>query len=86
MKKVYDKIVDKGAEAGGLKSKIFFWALSLVENYDPNKPKSLKHIIADKIVFKNGEGLGGNIATLVSGSAALSQRLNRIFKERESRF
>jgi long-chain acyl-CoA synthetase len=81
IEKVYDKIVDKGAEAGGLKSKIFFWALSLVENYDPNKPKSLKHIIADKIVFKKWrEGLGGNIATLVSGSAALSQRLNRIFQ------
>jgi long-chain acyl-CoA synthetase len=81
IEKVYDKIVDKGAEAGGLKSKIFFWALSLVENYDPKKPKSLKHIIADKIVFKKWrEGLGGNIATLVSGSAALSQRLNRIFQ------
>ena len=58
-RQVYDKIVDKGAEAGGLKSKIFFWALSLIENYDPKKPKSLKHKIADKIVFKKWrEGLG----------------------------
>ena len=81
VEKVYDKIVDKGAEAGGLKSKIFFWALSLIENYDPKKPKSLKHKIADKIVFKKWrEGLGGNIAALVSGSAALSQRLNRVFQ------
>ena len=80
VEKVYDKIVDKGAAAGGLKAKIFFWALSLVENYDPNKPKSLKLKIADKIVFKKWrEGLGGNLAALVSGSAALSQRLNRIF-------
>jgi long-chain acyl-CoA synthetase len=81
VEKVYDKIVDKGAAAGGLKSKIFFWALSLIENYDPNKPKSFKHKIADKLVFKKWrEGLGGNMATLVSGSAALSQRLNRVFQ------
>lgn len=81
IEKVYDKIVDKGAAAGGLKSKIFFWALSLVENYDPKKPKSFQHKIADKLVFKKWrEGLGGNIAGLVSGSAALSQRLNRIFQ------
>ena len=81
VEKVYDKIVDKGAAAGGLKSKIFFWALSLIENYDPRKPKSFKHKIADKLVFKKWrEGLGGNIQTLVSGSAALSQRLNRIFQ------
>ena len=81
IEKVYDKIVDKGAAAGGLKSKIFFWALSLIENYDPKKPKSFKHKIADKLVFKKWrEGLGGNIAGLVSGSAALSQRLNTIFQ------
>ena len=72
VEKVYDKIVDKGAAAGGLKTKIFYWALSLLENYDMKKPKSLKHRIADKLVFsKWREGLGGNMITLVSGSALL---------------
>ena len=80
VEKVYDKIVDKGAAAGGLKTKIFYWALSLLENYDMKKPKSLKHRIADKLVFsKWREGLGGNMITLVSGSAALSTKLNRSF-------
>ena len=80
VEKVYDKIVDKGAAAGGLKTKIFYWALSLLEHYDIKKPKSLKHRIADKLVFsKWREGLGGNMITLVSGSAALSSKLNRSF-------
>lgn len=80
VEKVYDKIVDKGTSAGGLKAKIFFWALSLVEDYDPRKPKSFALKIADKIVFKKWrEGLGGNLVALVSGSAALSKRLNRVF-------
>lgn len=80
VEKVYDKIVDKGTSAGGLKAKIFFWALSLVEDYDPKKPKSFALKIADKIVFKKWrEGLGGNMVALVSGSAALSKRLNRVF-------
>ena len=40
----------------------------------------MAHIIADKLVFsKWREGLGGNIITLVSGSAALSKRLNTMF-------
>ena len=31
LEKVYDKIYDKGTSAGGLKSKIFLWALSVNE-------------------------------------------------------
>lgn len=82
LEKVYDKIYNKGATAGGLKSKIFHWALSVVENKKGiNKPSGLKEIIADKLVFKKWrEGLGGELVTLVSGSAALSERLNKIFQ------
>lgn len=44
------------------------------------KPSTISEIIADKLVFsKWREGLGGNILTLVSGSAALSERLNKMF-------
>lgn len=82
LEKVYDKIYNKGATAGGLKSKIFHWALSVVENKKGiSKPSGLKEIIADKLVFKKWrEGLGGELVTLVSGSAALSERLNKIFQ------
>jgi long-chain acyl-CoA synthetase len=80
VEKVYDTIYSKGTSSGGLKAKIFLWAVGIAENYDINKSKTFKHIIADKLVFsKWREGLGGNILTLVSGSAALSKRLNNMF-------
>lgn len=81
IEKVYDRIYDKGTSAGGLKSKIFLWALGVNKNKKGiGKPSGLKEIIADKLVFsKWREGLGGNIITLVSGSAALSERLNKMF-------
>ena len=82
LEKVYDKIYDKGVSAGGLKAKIFLWALSVVENKNGiSKPSGIKEIIADKLVFKKWrEGLGNEIVTLVSGSAPLSSRLNKIFQ------
>lgn len=82
IEKVYDKIYDKGTSAGGLKSKIFLWALGVNKAKGQlGKPSGLKEIIADKLVFsKWREGLGGNIITLVSGSAALSARLNKLFQ------
>ncbi len=82
LEKVYDKIYDKGVSSGGLKAKIFLWALSVNEaKKGISKPSGLKEIIADKLVFsKWREGLGGELTTLVSGSAALSERLNKIFQ------
>ncbi|MBP0613070.1 long-chain fatty acid--CoA ligase [Chryseobacterium sp. cx-311] len=82
IEKVYDKIYDKGTSAGGLKSKIFLWALGVNKNKkNIGKPSGLLEVIADKLVFsKWREGLGGNIITLVSGSAALSERLNKMFQ------
>lgn len=82
VEKVYDKIYDKGTSAGGLKSKIFLWALGVNKaKQNIGKPSGLKEIIADKLVFKKWrEGLGGNIITLVSGSAALQPRLNKMFQ------
>ena len=82
IEKVYDKIYEKGANSGGIKSKIFFWALGVMKAKNGiGKPSGLKEIIADKLVFsKWREGLGGNIFTLVSGSASLSPRLNKMFQ------
>lgn len=82
IEKVYDKIYDKGTSTGGLKSKIFLWALGVNKSKKTiGKPSGLFGILADRLVFKKWrEGLGGNIITLVSGSAALSPRLNKIFQ------
>lgn len=84
VEKVYAKIYDKGTSAGGLKSKIFLWALNLIQDYEPYGQQSLgwkiQHKIADFLVFKKWrEGVGGNMTCMVSGSAALSPRLNRMF-------
>ena len=52
LEKVYDKIYDKGTSAGGLKAKIFLWALHVNESKKGiSKPRGLKEIIADKLVF-----------------------------------
>ena len=82
IEKVYDKIYDKGTSAGGLKTRIFLWALGVNKAKNSiGKPSGLKEMIADKLVFsKWREGLGGNIITLVSGSAALAPRLNKMFQ------
>lgn len=80
VEKVYDKIYQKGTEGGGLKARLFLWSLNIAKKYVPGTPKSLAHQIADKIVFSKWRaGLGGNIITLVSGSAALSKQLNTQF-------
>ena len=82
LEKVYDKIYQKGTANGGLKSKIFHWAIRVAENKKGiGKPKGIKEKLADKLVFKKWrEGLGGEIITLVSGSASLSERLNKIYQ------
>ena len=81
VEKVYDKIYQKGTSGGGLKAKIFLWSLKIAESYKLGAPKSLLHEVADKLVFSKWRaGLGGNIITLVSGSAALSQKLNIMFQ------
>ncbi|MGO4710012.1 long-chain fatty acid--CoA ligase [Chryseobacterium sp. 2TAF14] len=82
VEKVYDKIYATGSSAGGIKQKIFFWALDIIQKKkEVSKPSGLFEIIADKLVFKKWrEGLGGEIITLVSGSAALSKRLNLMFQ------
>lgn len=84
VEKVYDKIYLTGSTAGGIKTKIFMWALSLVEDYEPYKNNgllfSIKHSIAKKLVFsKWKEGVGGNLVCMISGSAPLATRLNHIF-------
>lgn len=81
VEKVYDKIYQKGTSGGGFKAKIFLWSLKIAESYKLGAPKSLLHEVADKLVFSKWRaGLGGNIITLVSGSAALSQKLNIMFQ------
>jgi len=82
LEKVYDKIMEKGKALTGIKKNIFFWSVALAEQYtiNPGAWYSFKLSIARKLVFKKWqEALGGNIVVVVSGGAALSPRLARIF-------
>ncbi len=82
--RVYDRIVAKGSELSGIKSKLFLWALNLGLRYEINGANGwwygLQLYIARKLVFvKWQEALGGNVQVAISGGAALQPRLARVF-------
>ncbi len=84
LEKVYDNIIAKGAALTGIKKELFFWAVELGLKFEPYGANGWwyerKLAIARKLIFsKWKEGLGGNLNTMVSGSAALQTRLGRIF-------
>lgn len=84
LEKVYDKIIAKGSTVGGIKQKLFFWAVELGLEYEPYGANGwwyeTKLNLARKLIFsKWKEGLGGRIELIVSGSAALQPRLARVF-------
>ncbi|MDG1573460.1 AMP-dependent synthetase/ligase [Robiginitalea sp. M366] len=84
LEKVYDKIIAKGADLTGIKKALFFWAVDLGLKFEPYGANGgwyeFRLKLARKIIFKKWvEGLGGNLETMVSGSAALQPRLARIF-------
>lgn len=84
LEKVYDKIIEKGKALTGIKKSLFFWAVDLGHKYqEPNVNSAwynLKLSIARKLIFsKWQQALGGNIELIISGGAALQERLARIF-------
>jgi len=85
LEKIYDKIINTGRKQKWLKKQIFFWAVGVGLKFDLAKPERnslyrIKLLIANKLVFvKWREALGGNIKVVVSGGAALQERLAKIF-------
>ncbi|MGM1430912.1 AMP-dependent synthetase/ligase [Sphingobacterium lactis] len=84
LEKVYDKVVEKGKNLTGIKKSLFFWALDLGLRYqEPQKNSGMYNLklgIARKLIFsKWKEALGGNIKLIISGGAALQERLARVF-------
>ena len=82
--KIYDKIILKGEDLTGVKKKLFFWAVNLGLRYKPYGENGWwyeKQLgLARKLIFSKWQAaLGGNLKIMVSGSAALQQRLTRIF-------
>ncbi|TJZ52470.1 long-chain fatty acid--CoA ligase [Sphingobacterium olei] len=84
LEKVYDKVVEKGKALTGIKKSLFFWALDLGHKYQEPPLNSwwynFKLGVARKLIFsKWKEALGGNIKLIISGGAALQERLARVF-------
>ena len=84
LEKIYDKIIAKGSELSFPKKQLFFWAVSVAEKYEPYHKNGAWYEsrlkIANKLIFsKWREALGGEINTLVSGSAPLQAKLTRVF-------
>lgn len=84
LEKVYDKIMAKAEELSGIKKSLFFWAVKLGEKWEPYGANGCWYefqlSIARKLIFSKWKAaLGGNLHTMVSGSAPLQQRLTRVF-------
>lgn len=84
LEKIYDRIVSKGHALTGIKKSLFFWALALGHKYEMDGKNGffyeMQLKIARKLIFsKWKEALGGEISVIVSGGAALQERLARVF-------
>jgi long-chain acyl-CoA synthetase len=85
--KVYNRIIE-GAKQGGMKQKIFDWAIAQgrkgsqlrQKGIEPGGMLALKLKIADKLVFsKIKDRFGGRLRYFFSGSAALSREIAEFF-------
>lgn len=84
LEKVYEKIMSKGEALKGIKRGLFFWAVGLGKRYDNRKDGGVFYNtqlkLARKLIFsKWKEALGGNIEFIITGGAAASEKLLRIF-------
>lgn len=83
LEKVYLAIISKGKDLGGIRKKIFFWALNLGTRYEIKNRSVFYNFqlwIADKLVFNKWRAaIGGNVKVIVSGGSSLQSRLSKVF-------
>ncbi len=84
LEKIMTGVKVKGQELSGLKKQLYYWAINLAEEYDPEHPpqgiKALEFKFADKLVYsKIREGMGGNLVGTTVGGAALAPNVMRFF-------
>ena len=86
--KVHNKVIQGAKEGGGLKWKIFRWAIGVgkqvsklkQEGKEPGGLLAFQNSIADKLVFSKLKArFGGRLRFFVSGSAPLSRELTEFF-------
>lgn len=88
LERIHDKAIKSGTAGGGLKSKIFLWALETGQDYrrikeagkSPGLILSGKKALAEKLVFsKIKEKTGGRLKFMISGGAALPKNVGEFF-------
>jgi long-chain acyl-CoA synthetase len=88
LERIHDKAIKSGTEAGGMKAKIFLWALKIGKQYHevtaagkkPGVVLAYEHKIADKLVFsKIKEKTGGRLKFMISGGGALPKNIGEFF-------
>ena len=86
--KVYNRVVTGAREGGGLKYKIFQWAMGVGERVSklrqqggqPTGLLTFQHRLADKLVYSKLKArLGGRLRFLISGGAPLSRAIAEFF-------
>lgn len=88
LERIHDKAIKSGTAEGGLKAKIFLWALETGQNYrykieagkTPGIILAVEKRIAEKLVFsKIKEKTGGRLKFMISGGAALPKNVGEFF-------
>ncbi len=88
LERIHDKAIKSGTDAGGMKAKIFFWALKIGRQYrlakeagkSPGIILSAEYALAEKLVFsKIKEKTGGRLKFMISGGGALPKNIGEFF-------
>lgn len=88
LERVHDKVMKNGTEAGGIKARIFLWALAVGEKVRKLRESGLQaggllklqHSLAEKLVFsKIKTKMGGRLRLFVSGGGALPPHVGEFF-------
>lgn len=88
LERIEEKVRKKATAQGGIKAKIFNWAINVGEKArikrEEGKSKglilSIQHALAEKLVYgKIKANLGGNIRMIVSGGGPLPQHVGEFF-------
>ncbi len=86
--KIRARVYEAMEQAGGLKKKLFYWAIGVAREAATETEKvgsvppilALQHMVADKLVFsKIRQRTGGNLRYAISGGAPLSRQVGEFF-------
>ena len=88
LERIHDRAMKNGTSAGGIKAKIFLWALKIGRRYrlvneagkKPGFILSQQYKLAEKLVFsKIKERTGGRLKFMISGGGALPKNIGEFF-------